>query len=142
MHSGRSPHDGGQRFFTLGLTRKRYGFSDYCKADVCTINVLVAVVASRRIILHLLLRYRRVMAYVASRRIILLLLCFVGRVMVYIASRRIILLLRSRRITLLLRLWSLRWTMVISQRVSCLFLCRSCASVLLLHLPLWNDFFF
>ena len=63
-----------------------------------------ADVASRRIILHLVLRYRRVMAYVASRRIILLLLCFVGRVMPYMASRRI---------TLLLRLWPLRWTMVI-----------------------------
>ena len=104
LHSGRSPHDGGQRFFTLVLTRKSYGFSDYCKADVCTINVLVAVVASRRIILHLLLRYRCVMAYVASRRIILLLFCFVGRVMPYMASRRV---------TLLLRLWSLRWAMVI-----------------------------
>ena len=104
LHSGRSPQDGGQRFFATALTRKSHGLSDYCKADVCTINVLVAVVASRRIILHLLLRYRRVMAYVASRRIILLLLCLVGRVMPYMASRRI---------TLLLRLWSLRWTMVI-----------------------------
>ena len=98
LHSGRSPHDGGQRFFTLALTLKSHGFSDYCKADVRTINVVVVVVASRRIILHLLLRYRRVMAYVASRRIILLLLCLVGRVMPYMASSRV---------TLLLRLWSL-----------------------------------
>ena len=113
LNSGRSPHDGGQRFFRLGLTWRRYGFSDYWKAAVCTINVLVAVVASRRIIWHLLLRYRRVMPYVASRRIILLLLCFVGGVMPFVASRRITFMLRSRRITLLLRLWSLRWTMVI-----------------------------
>ena len=104
LQSGRSPHDRGQRFFTLALSWKSYGFSDYCKVDVCTINVLVAVVESRRIILHLFLRYRRVKAYVASRRIILLLLCLVGRVMPYMASRRV---------TLLLRLWSLRWTMVI-----------------------------
>ena len=81
--------------------------------EACMMEGSAADVASRRIILHLVLRCRRVMAYVASRRIILLLLCFVGRVMVYIPSRRIILLLRSRRITLLLRLWSLRWTMVI-----------------------------
>ena len=87
--------------------------------------------ASRRII-ALALALRRVMAYVASRRIIFLLCCFVGCVMPYMASRRI---------TLLLRLWPLRWTMVIWQGVSCLFRCRSCASVLLLHLPLWNDFF-
>ena len=40
------PHDGGQRFFTLALTRKSHGLSDYCKADVCTINVLVAVIVS------------------------------------------------------------------------------------------------
>ena len=58
LPSGRSPHDGGQRFFTLALSWKSYGFSDYCKADVCTINVLVAVVESRRIILHLFLRDR------------------------------------------------------------------------------------
>ena len=122
--------------------RERFADRHCTLGEARMMEASAAVVASRRIILHLLLRYRRVMAYVASRRIILLLLCFVGRVMVYIASRRIILLLRSRRITLLLRLWSLRWTMVISQRVSCLFLCRSCASVLLLHLPLWNDFFF
>ena len=103
----------GSAFFTLALSWKSYGFFDYCKADVCTINVLVAVVESHCIILHLFLRYRRVKAYVASRRIILLLLSFVGRVMPYIASRCITLPLRSRRITLLLRLWSLRWTMVI-----------------------------
>ena len=104
LHSGRSPHDGGQRFFTLVLTLRSYGFSDYCKADVCTINVVVAVVASRRIILHLLLWYRRVIAYVALRRIMLLLLRVVGRVMPCMASRRV---------TFLLRFWSLRWTMVI-----------------------------
>ena len=45
----------------------------------------MAYVASRRITLHLLLRYRRVMAYVASRRIILL----VSRVIDFMASRRI-----------------------------------------------------
>ena len=104
LHSGRSPPDGGQRFCTLALSLKSHGFSEYCKADVCTINVIVAVVASRRIILQLLLRYRRVMAYVASRRMILLLLCLVGRVIPFMASRRV---------TLLLRLCSLRWTMVI-----------------------------
>ena len=50
---------------------------------------VMAYVASRRITLPLLLRYRRVMAYVASRRITLLLLCLVCRVMAYMASRRI-----------------------------------------------------
>ena len=46
LHSGRSPHDGGQRFFTLALTRKSDGLSDYCKADVCTITVPVAVIVT------------------------------------------------------------------------------------------------
>ena len=98
LQSGRSPHDGGQRFFTLALSWKSYGFSDYCKADVGTINVLVAVVESHCIILHLFLRYRRLKAYVASRRIILLLFCLVGRVKPYMATRRITLhlLLRYR----------------------------------------------
>ena len=32
LHSGRSPHDGGQRFFTLALTRKSDGLSYHCSA--------------------------------------------------------------------------------------------------------------
>ena len=35
-----------RRFFTLALTRKSHGLSDYWKSDVCTINVLVAVIVS------------------------------------------------------------------------------------------------
>ena len=32
LHSGRSPHDGGQRFSTLALTRKSDGLSYHCSA--------------------------------------------------------------------------------------------------------------
>ena len=46
LHSGRSPHDGGQRFFTLALTRKGDGLSDHSKAVVCTIAVPVAVIVT------------------------------------------------------------------------------------------------
>ena len=46
LHSGRSPHDGGLRFFTLALSRKSHGLCDYCKADAGTISVAVGVVVT------------------------------------------------------------------------------------------------
>ena len=40
LHSGRSPHDGGQRFSTLALTRKSDGLSYHCSA-FCSLLCLV-----------------------------------------------------------------------------------------------------
>ena len=44
LHSGRSPHDGGERFFTLALTRNSNGLCNYCKVNVCTITVTFSVI--------------------------------------------------------------------------------------------------
>ena len=48
LHSGQSPHDGGERFFTLGLTRNGNGLCNYCKVNVCAITIRFAVIVTLR----------------------------------------------------------------------------------------------
>ena len=44
LHSGRSPHDGCERFCTFSLTRNSNGLCNYCKVNVCTITVTFSVI--------------------------------------------------------------------------------------------------
>ena len=48
LHSGQSPHDGGERFFTLGLTRNGNGLCNYCKVNVCAFTIRFAVIVTLR----------------------------------------------------------------------------------------------
>ena len=48
LHSGQSPHDGGERFFTLALTRNSNGLCNHCKVNVCAIIIQFAVIVTLR----------------------------------------------------------------------------------------------
>ena len=48
LHSGQSQHDGGERFFTLGLTRNGSGLCNYCKVNVCAITIRFPVIVTLR----------------------------------------------------------------------------------------------
>ena len=48
LHSGQSPHDGGERFFMLGLTRNGNGLCNYCKVNVCAFTIRFAVIVTLR----------------------------------------------------------------------------------------------